>query len=112
MECRDHAHGFLKLEGPQMVSSPEIALGIVHVFVHVHLDGGEKVGMIYRDFSRFLSDSMTLKESKNIHFLFFFFFLRVRFILYMLHMHNKLFTLNLHLRKLRLRLGNRVTQGH
>lgn len=40
MECGDHAHGFLNLEGPQMMLSPEIVPGIVHVFVHVHLGGG------------------------------------------------------------------------
>lgn len=42
MKLRDHVHGFLNLEGPQMMSAPEITWGIMQVLVYVLLGWREK----------------------------------------------------------------------
>lgn len=41
MECRNHVHGFLNLEGPQTMAALE-AQKIVDMLVHVYLRGRRK----------------------------------------------------------------------
>lgn len=66
---------------------PETTWEIMNILVHVHLrrkDSGDN-----RDFHRFLNDLMSLKESRIIHFPF---ILHIRFILYILHRQNTLYS--------------------
>lgn len=70
-----------------MMPSPEITPGIVHVLVHVLLRWGR---CSEEDIQRFQQIFKWLHDSKRKYeYLLFFFFLHIRFTLYIPHMYNK-----------------------